>query len=237
MGVRILLVEGDDDQHVVWNLRDTRELPSDFYVARPGDVVDASRPGMVRRPQVACKDEASGGDARLLESIPARLDTSDLERLAIVIDADDKGPQRRWDSIRDRLVSEGYDADLLPRDAKPAGVILDLPPRRGRKPIRFGLWIMPDNQSNGMLEDFVANMIHDDDEMLPRVNDFLGAIPRENRRFSPAHQSKARLHTWLAVSERPGRPMGQAIKAESHLDANHTSVEPFLSWIRKALVD
>ena len=236
MGIRVLLVEGDDDQHVIWNLRDVRGLPCDFYVVRPGGRMDMDRPGRVRgRDPVG--DEMNGGDRRLLESIPARLDTSGLERLAIILDADDKGPQRRWESIRDRLASEGYDADLLPRVVATTGVVLDLPQCRGRKPIRFGIWIMPDNQANGMLEDFVASMIHDDDEMLPRVNDFLTSIPQEHRRFSPAHQSKARLHTWLAVSERPGRPMGQAIKAESHLDANHASVEPFLAWIRKALVD
>ncbi len=237
MGIRVLLVEGDDDQHVIWNLRDARRLSREFYVARPGDVLNTDRPGMVRRPQDASADEASGGDTRLLESIPARLDTSDLERLAIVIDADDKGPKRRWDSIRDRLVSEGYEADLLPRNADPTGVILDLPSRRGRKPIRLGVWIMPDNQSTGMLEDFVANMIREDDEVLPYVDDFLAAIPEDRRRYRKVHESKARLHTWLAVSERPGRPMGQAIKAESHLDANHASVEPFLKWIRRALVD
>lgn len=116
-------------------------------------------------------------------------------------------------------------------------LVIDLPLRRGRSPIRFGAWIMPDNQSTGMLEDFVLKMIHDGDEMLPHVNDFLESIPAGERRFSPAHVLKARLHAWLAVGERPGRPMGQAVKAESRLDANHASVEPFLAWIRAALVD
>ncbi len=237
MGIRILLVEGDDDQHVIWNLLAVRRFPGDFYVVRPGDDIDRDRPGEVRRPQGANADELSGGDKRLLQSTDARLDTSGLERLAIVIDADDKGPARRWDSIRDRLVNEGYEADLLPRSADATGVVIELPSRRGRKPIRFSLWVMPDNQSTGMLEDFVAKMIREDDEMLPYVTDFLSKIPGEEIRYKKVHASKARLHAWLAVSERPGRPMGQAIKAESHLDANHASVEPLLNWIRQALID
>jgi hypothetical protein len=96
---------------------------------------------------------------------------------------------------------------------------------------------MPDNQSPGMLEDFVAGMIHDGDEMLRRVDGFLDSIPPDERRFSDARQPKARVHCWLAVSERPGRPMGQAIKADSCLDATHPSVGPFLEWIDRALVD
>jgi hypothetical protein len=95
---------------------------------------------------------------------------------------------------------------------------------------------MPDNQSRGMLEDFVTGMIHEEDEMLPRVNGFLDSIPDGQRRFTTAHRSKARIHCWLAVSERPGRPMGQAIKADQSLDANDPSVGPFLDWINRALV-
>ena len=221
MGKRILLVEGNDDKHVMWNLFGVRNIAECFTVECP-------------KSEIA--EEEAGGVEGLLESIPYWLASSDLERLAIVIDANAVGVGARWQAIRHRLENAGYDG--LPAGLSRDGTVFDLSlkPRTPRS-VRVSIWIMPDNQSNGMLEDFVASMIHDDDEMLPRVNDFLTSIPQEHRRFSPAHQSKARLHTWLAVSERPGRPMGQAIKAESHLDANHASVEPFLAWIRKALVD
>ena len=169
----------------------------------------------------------------MLDSIPARLDTSDLERLAVVIDANDKGPQARWDAIRQRLENEGYSG--LPKSLDQAGTIIDFPSVRGRRPIRFGAWVMPDNQSKGMLENFVAKLIREDDEMLPLVGHFLDSIPQP--RFIREHRPKARIHTWLAVSERPGRPMGQAIKADAHLDANHPAVQPFVDWVQTALVD
>jgi len=232
-GTRILLVEGDDDQHVAWNLFRARDVPFPFYVLRPRDEPDIRIPGRVIL-GLATADEEHG-DRALLDSIPARLDTSDLERLAVVVDANDKGPKARWDAIRQRLENEGYSD--LPKSPDQAGTVIDLPGVRGRRPVRFGAWIMPDNQSLGMLEDFVAGMIHEGDEMLSRVDGFLESIPPDERRFSDAHQPKARVHCWLAVSERPGRPMGQAIKADSHLDANHPSVRPFLEWIGRALVD
>ncbi|NLS91024.1 MAG: hypothetical protein GXX96_02415 [Planctomycetaceae bacterium] len=221
MGKRILLVEGNDDRHVMWNLFEVRNVAECFDV---------------KCPESQSETYEDGGIDNLLGSIPYWLASSDLERLAIVVDADSVGPDARWEAIRHRLEKAGYDG--LPARHSQCGAVFDLSlqPHTPRS-VRFGLWIMPDNQSTGMLEDFVAKMIHEGDEMLPPVDGFLASIPQESRRFSPAHQSKARLHTWLAVSERPGRPMGQAIKADRYLDANHASVEPFLSWLREALVD
>ena len=235
MGIRVLLVEGDDDQHVMRNLFECRCPSSGIYVLRPADAPDPHTPGWVSRAQPGAGSEDGGGDTKLLDSIPARLDTSDLERLAVVIDANDKGPQARWDAIRQRLENEGYSG--LPKSPNQAGTVVDFPSVRGRRPIRFAAWVMPDNQSKGMLEDFVTRMIHEEDEMLPRVDGFLDSIPMEQRRFSRQHRPKARLHAWLAVGERPGRPMGQAIKADAQLDANHPTVQPFLDWVQAALVD
>ncbi len=235
MGIRVLLVEGDDDQHVMWNLFECRCPSSEIYVLRPGDAPDTREPGRVSQERPDSGSEDGGGDTKLLDSIPARLDTSDLERLAVVIDANDKGSHARWDAIRQRLENEGYSS--LPKSLEQAGTIVNFPSVRGRRPIRFGAWVMPDNQSTGMLEDFVAALIRKNDPMLPSVDDFLDSIPSGQRRFRPQHHPKARIHTWLAVGERPGRPMGQAIKADAQLDANHPTVQPFLDWVQAALVD
>lgn len=234
MGIRILLVEGNDDQHVMWNLFQCRRPSSEIYVLRPGDDLDAQKPGWVKRAQPENGEVDDGGDKKLLDSIPARLDTSGLQRLAVVIDANDKGPEARWEAIRQRLKNEGYSD--LPKSLDQTGVVIDFPGVRGRRPIRFGVWVMPDNRSKGMLEDFVAKLIPDNDEMRSPVDNFLASIPQGKRRFPPQHQPKAWIHLWLAVSKKPGRPMGQAIKADRQLDANSPTVEPFLKWINDALI-
>jgi len=221
MGKRILLVEGKDDLHVMLNLFQVRSVPQVFTVECP-------------EPESG-RDEGGGLEA-LLESVPYQLTSSDLERLAIVIDANDRGPGPRWEAIRDRLHSKGFHG--TPKSLSNEGTTFDLALQpNSPRTIRFGLWIMPDNQSPGMLEDFVAGMIQDEDAMLRRVDGFLESIPPDERRYADAHRPKARVHCWLAVSERPGRPMGQAIRADSYLDANHPAVQPFLDWITQALVD
>lgn len=220
MSDRVLLVEGDDDRHVMWNLFEVRRIPVAFTVELPN-------PGG--------RDRDNGGVEMLLDSLPIWLRAADLQRLAVVIDAD-VDPARRWQSIRDRLVRNGV--DNVPDSCMPGGTVADVRiPPEPKKPVRFGVWIMPDNQSSGMLEDFVAAMIPEEDAMLPHVERFLASIRPDARRFSDAHESKARIHSWLAVSDRPGRPMGQAIKADRNLDANCASVRLFLDWVHSALIE
>ena len=237
MGTSVLLVEGNEDQHVMRNLFDVRRI-SGIYVLRPGDQPDHERPGRVI-PGGGTGGSEGGGDRKLLDSIPARLDTSGLERLAVVIDADyeenGKGVTSRWDAICKQLADEGY--DNLPTSPEANGTVFDLPAVRGRKPIRFGVWIMPNNQSKGMLEDFVGDMISSNDEALSLVNPFLKSIPDTDWRFKEIHRAKARVHSWLAIGEKPGRAMGQAIKADPRLDANHPNVQPFIDWVQRALVE
>jgi len=219
-GERILLVEGPDDRHVMRNLFEVRNVPDEFKVEIPGSERDVNE----------------GGVERLLQSIPGRMVSANLKRLAIVVDSNSKGPKARWEAIRDRLIGRGYEG--VPREHSTDGTVFDvsLRPKTPRS-VRLGVWIMPDNTAEGMLEDFVAQLIRPDDEMLPHVDGFIDSIPEPQRRFSTAHLPKARIHTWLAISERPGRPMGQAIKADSRLNANHPGVEPFLAWIRRALIE
>ena len=226
MGERVLLVEGRDDQHVMWNLLEVREVPERFKVERPK---------LERDFEENYEDETNGGDTILLDSIPWWLLRTELECLAVVVDADDKGPEARWQSIRQRLLSQGYEG--IPEKHPDKGTVFELSLRpRTPRSIRFGVWVMPDNRSKGMLEDFVARLIRADDNMLPRVDRFLTSIPTGQRRFKEAHQAKARIHTWLAISERPGRPMGQAIKADKQLDANDPRIQPFLDWLTDALI-
>lgn len=219
MGKRVLLVEGKNDQHVMWNLFDVRQIAEVFEVECPESLRDPDQ---------------SGGIDKLLDAVPRRLLDSDLERLAIVMDANNKGPKARWDAIRSRLLNEGYKE--VPKNMPEEGVVeLSLRPRTPRS-VRLAVWVMPDNQSQGMIEDFVAQMIRDDDDVLPLVDDFLASIPEDQQRFSPNHQSKARIHSWLAIQERPGRPMGQAIGAKKHLDPDRPAVDSFLQWINHALI-
>ena len=77
---------------------------------------------------------------------------------------------------------------------------------------RVGIWLMPDNQSLGELEDFVAQMIPDNDPVWPLSQDYISRIPEEHREFAENKTSTAEVYAWLATREDP-RQMGAAIGA------------------------
>jgi len=47
--------------------------------------------------------------------------------------------------------------------------------------------------------------------------------------------SKAKIHAYLAVQEKPGKPLGLAITFR-YLDAKKDKVLPFLNWLQTVLV-
>ena len=123
---KILLVEGSDDEHVLKHLCGTRGGPR-LDEVKPLEGVD-----------------------RLLEYIPVRLKAiEDGDIVGVVIDAD-TDLSARWKSLRNRLILVGYRG--APEHPSPDGTILD-PPADALLP-RVGVWIMPDNQTKGILEDF-----------------------------------------------------------------------------------
>ena len=99
MGLRVLLVEGQDDQHVMWALFGAHALPEVFKV------------------------EKAGGIEPLLESVPVRLKASNLERFGVVLDADEDIRQR-WEQLRSRLTASG--CTDIPKIPDPGGTVIQI---------------------------------------------------------------------------------------------------------------
>ena len=89
---------------------------------------------------------------------------------------------------------------------------------------------MPNNQVPGILEDFLRFLVPDGDGLLAHVEQSMGSIPADQRRFSDLRKSKARIHTWLAWQKEPGKPFGQAISAR-YLDPNLPAADTFAAWL------
>lgn len=92
-----LLVEGNDDEHVLYSLLNHYQVPEQFKI---------------RNKQ---------GIDKLLETLDVELKRSGLERLGIIIDAD-TNLSARWEGLRERLTHAGYDA--LPATPDPNGTII-----------------------------------------------------------------------------------------------------------------
>jgi len=195
---KVLLVEGNDDLHVISALCKKFKLPQNFVV-------------------IDCK-----GIDNLIEQIPVRLKT-DIETIGIIIDTD-LNINNRWDTLKTIFRSKNFEVvDNLPVE----GLIMD-----NLQSIKIGVWIMPNNKTNGMLEDFISFLIPEGDDLLPKVDLSLENIENENlNRYSVIHRSKARINTWLAWQEVPGTPMGLSI-TRRYLTTDESNCVLFIDWLK-----
>lgn len=90
---------------------------------------------------------------------------------------------------------------------------------------------MPNNDTAGMLEDFLAVLIPKGDQLLPIVLTTLDHIEERNLNiYRPEHKSKAVIHTWLAWQENPGTPMGQSI-TKRYLTTDNEICRRLIEWL------
>jgi hypothetical protein len=98
---------------------------------------------------------------------------------------------------------------------------------------RVGIWLMPNNQLPGMLEDFVWALLPADDRLRAKAETIVAEIEREALHLYPiAQHAKALIHTWLAWQEIPGQPMGLAITRQV-LQHDTPTALAFVSWLRR----
>ena len=196
-----LLVEGLDDQHALVGL-----------LRQHGVNYDSPPPGT---PYV----DPCGGWTRVLEAIPVAV--KNYDRLGIILDRDFQ-EENRWQSVRDSLRKQNI---VVPNDLPPTGLVVV-----GTRPnSTIGVWLMPDNHSEGMLEHFLDRLIPQD-----ALWDHAQAAAQEAKaRFAPfRHEIKARIHTWLAWQEPPGQPFGVAMTAKC-FQADAPEALLFVDWFKK----
>ena len=201
---KILLVEGTDDEHVLKHICGNHGIPH----------LNEVKP--------------YGSDINLLQSLGVRPKLSgEGDAIGVVIDAD-TDISARWQSIRDRITDIGY--QNVPNQPDPDGTILD--PPAGTYLPRVGVWIMPNNQTSGILEDFLHFLVPQPNILFDYAKASVAAIPEGERRFKQLAEPKAVIHTWLAWQEEPGRPFGTAITAR-FLDPSVTEVDVLVAWLKR----
>ena len=223
---RILFVEGADDQHTIWAICEHFKVDETFIVEVPdgrGKINPKARP------------TEKGGIDNVLKAAELNLiaGSDAVKRLGIIIDADDDLDEQ-WKRVHRILEKAGY--INLPDSPDSNGTTIEqefLP--------TFGIWIMPDNQIRGMLEDFLEFLIPDKDEnevwikAVKCSQEILDEI-REEKRFSEIHLSKAKIHAYLAWQNEPGKPFGTAITAK-YLQADNLHCKIFVGWLQRLFAD
>ncbi len=164
-----------------------------------------------------------GGIEKILDEIWLDIFSPGLKAIGILVDANDN-IDSRWQAVRDKLKQENV---ILPSLPSLDGTII---PATDERP-RIGVWLMPDNQSRGELEDFVAKMIPRNDPVWPLSKRYIDGIPDADRKFAEKKILRAQVHAWLATRKSP-RPMGSAIRAQD-LDVTGPLCTAFETWLRK----
>src|SRR6266581_7983840 len=158
----LLLVEGKNDQHVIWSLLEYYHVPELFEV-KPLDGIS--------KLQETSENEV----IRLLESFEVQLTKLVEGKLGIIVDAD-TDLSARWQSLNGILISLGYNS--IPEKPVPDGTVI----RQAGRPI-VGIWLMPDNKIPGMLEDFISFLVPQGDVLWPIAQATLRRVTKVERRF------------------------------------------------------
>lgn len=196
----ILLVEGEADRSFFEVICRQLAIDASIHVAAPNDLIAS---------QVF--KNTKEGVFSLLPELLKQLEDGTTEKLAVVVDADS-------------LVNGGgfqKACDRVGRIVQPAG--FDLAPGKSADGLVFensdgladlGLWVMPNNADEGMLEDWIKQCLHPgEDALYQHAGTSIDAIPG-GPKFKPLHRTKAEVATWLAWQEKPGHGLYNAAKPD-----------------------
>ena len=172
--------------------------------------------------------EAAGSVDELLNRhyISAQLKSANLKNIGVIIDANDSF-QSRWQSIRQLFESEFPN---MPTALPSSGLIHS--DSEGRQ---LGIWIMPNNSANGMIETFLSTLI---DQSAQSNSIWQHAISSATQaktlgcNFKDAHRDKANIHTWLAWQDTPGDAFGTAILRKT-LNPHSPNAVGFVAWFMR----
>ncbi len=158
------------------------------------------------------------GFQNLKSAIGPEIKVSGRTALGILVDANDR-PTDRWAEILHQVAQA---VGQVPTQMVRSGTILGVRPR-------VGIWLMPDNQTTGELENFIEQLIPVGDPVWPRAQEYIDGIPVADRKFKKV--LRAQIHAWLATRQEP-RKMGAAIGI-GDLDAAALPAQQFSNWLRR----
>lgn len=203
-----LIVEGEEDKRVIPQLIEANGIPW----------------GETKKEAVVNIEAYGNDDFADATFISTELKASGLKALGLMIDADDD-LNARWQSVRNACLKSIPD---IPEQLPATGLI-----HSTDSGIRFGVWIMPDNQTQGMLETFLTYLIPDESEPLWQyAQEVAKEAQNKGATYIDSHSDKAYIYTWLAWQHPPGRQLHDAVR-QKILDPNHPQAQSFVNWFKQ----
>ncbi len=164
-----------------------------------------------------------GGSEEILKRgyLSGELKASRIQVVGVVLDADAR-PDERYKRVRD--LCYGLFPDF-PSELPPHGLILDNEDKK-----RLGVWIMPDNSSEGCLETFLRYLVPDQTlQVWQHAVASTQAAGAWGAPFREPHTPKAEMYCWLSWQDPPGYSPGRAL-TQKILDPHSPFAAPFVNW-------
>lgn len=201
MNDKIMLVESRDDSCIIKALCEYYDYSEKFEIKKCGSV------------------------EKVLSSINAEIVSPERRKtIGVMLDVNSVGVERRWASVTGKIMKYPY---MVPKKPHREGTIIM---GRERYP-KIGIWFMPNNKDNGMLEDFCLNMI--EEKTKEYVNNVvMEAKENDMTTYIENHESKAVVHTYLAWQNEPGKPLGISVTNRA-LNVQRKEVKVFVRWIKE----
>jgi len=212
---KILLVEGEADKCLFSAICCEERLGVNVKVGSPFEFGGDGR--------------GKGNALKLLPTLLEQMRDGQIKRLAMVIDADFKeadglGFHETLKKVAMILKDHGYKVSAT------------LKSRSGGYTIKhsdglpdFGLWIMPNNASDGLLEDFIKNSISaNQKDLLKTAVDVVGTL--KTPLFKSIHRSKADVSTWMAWQKVPGQAL-HAVVGGKLVDFTSGEAKQLMDWL------
>jgi hypothetical protein len=211
MADRKLLVEGEADRSFFEEVCKTLGLHTNVTVAPPKDIGGSHN--------------TKEGVFNLLPDLLNQLDDAQITRLAVVVDADSAvnggGYKRTIDRVTEIVASYGFTLA-----SSPVGGVLF---QHDDGLADFGLWVMPNNCNDGMLEDWIKSCVHpDENNLFAHAETVVDTLPQP--KFKPIHISKAEVATWLAWQKQPGHGLYRAVE-DQLIDTESALFKELCVWL------
>lgn len=209
----LIHVEGSDDLHALVGL-----LKRNGVAYAPGGVENSP----IELPEF----KAVGAVEALIEGIETAVSLNVEGIVGFVMDAD-SSVLNRWRSVHYQLAKIGVNA---PADRPPPEGFIGEASEYNNT--RVGVWLMPDNERDGELEDLLRTLIKDEDPLYELAQTSTDEAKKRGATFPSSDTHKAVIRAWLAWQKVPGKPYGQAMSSKYFRDISPVA-DRFVAWFKK----
>lgn len=212
---RLLLVEGDADKRFFDAICKSQGLDTEVQVAPPKEV--------------GGQHNTKQGVIKHLSVLVKQLEDGSIKRLSVVVDADYEdehglGFTRTVEQVTNVVKKLGFDSA---KEVDEAHGGLVFPHSDGLADL--GLWVMPDNRREGMLEDWIKQcIIQAEQPLFQHAVKVIESLAQH--KFKSIHRSKAEVATWLAWQKLPGRGPYYALE-EQLIDSKNALFLGLTNWL------